>query len=156
MEGIFTIRATHLPQLATFLSSDYGCELLKDAILDQIENIPVRLHWKTISHGSQGAILKDQQVKALHVLVDELDVQMVKPLIMALYTSKPDVDHKFPLHIWMRLVPEMDAVLNTKGQQNVDKLHACQNTLLSGKLIQIKTWEIKLLDNESKELGMTL
>jgi len=29
-----------------------------------------------ISHGSQGAIPKEQQVKALHVLVDELDVPM--------------------------------------------------------------------------------
>jgi len=38
----------------------------------------------------------------------------------------------------MRLVLELDAVLNTKGRQNVDKLQACQNTWTSGKLIQIK------------------
>jgi len=57
----------------------------------------------------------------------------------------------------MRLVPKMDAVLNTKGRQQVDKLRACQNTWLLGKLVQIKTWEIELLDDESEELGgMTL
>jgi len=139
-----------------FSTQTMDVKLLRDAISDQLENIPVGLHWKMISHGSQGAILKDQQVKALHLLVDELDVPMAKPLIMALYTSKPSVDHKFPLHIQMHIVPEMDTVLNTKGWQNVDKLWACQNTWLSGKLIQIKTWEIKLLDNESNKLGMTL
>jgi len=112
-------------------------ELLCDAISDHLENIPVRLQWKTISHGSQGTILKNQQVKALHVLVDEFDVPMAKPLNLALYTSKPGADHKFPLHIRMCIVPKMDMVLNTKGQPNVDKLCACQNMWLSGKLIQI-------------------
>jgi len=128
-------------------------ELLREAILEAIKNIPVGLRWKTISHGSQGAIPKDQQVKALHVLVDKLDVNMAKPLLMALYTSNPKVDHQFPFHIRMRLVPEMDVVLNTKGRQQVDKLHTCQNTWQSGKLVQIKTWEIKLLDDKSEELG---
>jgi len=131
-------------------------KLLKDAISDLIENVPVGLCWKMISHSSQGAIPKEQQVKALHVLVDELDIPMAKPLIMALYTNSPSANHQFPLHIQMHLVPEMDAVLNTKGRQNVDKLRACQNTWSSGKLIQIKTWEIELLDDESEELGMTL
>jgi len=90
-------------------------KLLKVAILDQIENIPISLHWKMISHGSQGAILKNQQVKALHILVNELDVPMAKPLILALYTSKPGADHKFLLHIWMHIILEMDTILNTKG-----------------------------------------
>jgi len=139
-----------------FSTQTMDIEVLKDAISDHLENIPVGLRWKMISHGSQGAIPKDQQVKALHVLVDELDVPMAKPLILALYTSKPGLGHQFPLHIRMRIVPEMDSVLNTKGRQNVDKLRACQNTWLSGKLIQIKTWEIVLLDDESDELGMTL
>jgi len=67
--------------------------LLKDAILDLIKNIPVGLCWKMICHGSQGAVPKEQQVKALHVLVDELDVPMAKLLIMALYTNNPAVDH---------------------------------------------------------------
>jgi len=109
-----------------------------------------------ISQGSQGSIPKDQQVKALHVLVDELDVNLAKPILMALYSSKPSQDHQFPLHIRMRLVPEMDGVLNTKGRQNVEKLRSCQKTWLSGKLVQIKTWEIELLDDESEELGMML
>jgi len=131
-------------------------EKLKDAISEEIGNIPVGLRWKTISQGSQGQIPKDQQVKALHVLVDELDVNLAKPLLTNLYSSKPSQDHKFPLHIRMRLVPEIDGVLNTKGRTNVEKLRSCQKTWLSGKLVQIKTWEIELLDDESEELGMTL
>jgi len=106
--------------------------------------------------GSQGSIPKDQQVKALHILVDKLDMNLAKPLLTALYSSKPSQDHQFPLHIRMRLVPEMDGVLNTKGHQNVDKLRSCQKMWLSGKLVQIKTWEIELLDDKSEELGMTL
>jgi len=90
------------------------------------------------------------------VLVDELDVPMAKPLILALFTSKPSADHRFPLHIRMHIVLEMEMVLNTKRQQNVDKLCTCQNTWLSGKLIQIKTWEIELLDDKSDKLVMTL
>jgi len=131
-------------------------ELLKEAISDQMENIPVGLHWKTISQRLQGAIPKNLQVKALHILVDKLDIPMAKPLLTALYTSKPSEDHQFPLHICMQLVLEMDAILNTKGCQNADKLCSCQNTWLSGKLVQIKTWEIELLNDESEELGMTL
>jgi len=127
-------------------------ELLKEAILDQLKNIPIGLHWKTISHGSQGAIPKDQQVKALHMLVNELDIQMAKPLIMAFYTSKLDADHKFPLHIWMQIIPEMDAVLNTKGHQNVDKLCTCQYTWLSGKLIQIKNGKSNCLMTRVRNL----
>jgi len=124
-------------------------ELLKEAISDQMENIPVGLHWKMISQGSQGAIPKNLQVL---VLVDKLDVPMAKPLLTAhLYTSKLSQDHQFPLHVCMWLVLEMDAILNTKGQQNVDKLCTCQNTWLLGKLVQIKTWEIELLDDENKE-----
>jgi len=129
-----------------FLTQMMDIKLLKEAISDQLENIPIGLRWKTISNGSQGSIPKDQQVKALHVLVDKLDAIMAKPLILAVYTSKPGLGHKFPLHIRMRIVPEMDTVLNTKGRQNVDKLRACQKTWLSGKLIQIKTWEIEYLE----------
>jgi len=112
--------------------------------------------WRTISIGSQGPIPKDQQVKALHIYVDKLDVNMAKPLLMALYTSKTSPEHQFPLHIRMRLVPELDAILNTKEHQNVDKLQACQNTWLSGKLVQRKMWEIELLDDESELLGLSL
>jgi len=51
----------------------------------------------------------------------------------------------------------MDAVLNTKGHQNMDNLHhAYQNIWQLGKLVQSKMWEIELLDGESNKLGMTL
>jgi len=129
---------------------------LQEAISEAIDGIPVSLWWKTISQGSQGTIPKDQQVKALHVLVDELDVAIAKPLITALYTSKPTTDHQFPLHVRLWLVPKIGVVLNMKGCQNVEKLRSCQKTWLSGKLVEIKTWEIELLDDESEELGMTL
>jgi len=130
--------------------------LLKDAISDSIVNVPVGLHWRTINIGLQGPIPVEQQVKALHVYVDELDVQMAKPLLMTLYTSRTSPGHKFPLNVWMHLVPELDTVLNTKGQKNVNKLCAYQNTWLSGKLSTIKTWEIELLGDLDEDIKMSL
>jgi len=56
----------------------------------------------------------------------------------------------------MRLVLEIDSVLNLKGRKNVDKLRACQNNWNQTKLTFIKTWEIKLLDSQSGLLGLSL
>jgi len=68
-----------------------------------------------INMGMQGAIKLVDQVQTLHVFVNELDVAMAQPLLMALFTSQLENDHVFPLHIHMRFVPEIDAVLNMKG-----------------------------------------
>jgi len=77
--------------------------------------------------GMQGSIPKEQQIKALHVYVDELDATMAKPLLMQLYTRNNAADHEFPLGIQMHLVPEINTIFNIKGWKNVEKLHACQN-----------------------------
>jgi len=68
-----------------------------------------------ISLGTQGSVPKDQQVKVLHLYMDELDATVAKPRLMEVYTSKPEPGHVFPLQIQMRLVPEIDSILNTKG-----------------------------------------
>jgi len=54
--------------------------------------------------GLQGSIPKEQQIRALHIFVDELDIQLAKPLLMDLYTSKMAEVHEFPLGIQMRFV----------------------------------------------------
>jgi len=51
--------------------------------------------------GRQSSISKDQQVKALHVYVDNLDVLMAKLLLMDLYASKTKENHEFLLGICM-------------------------------------------------------
>jgi len=63
---------------------------------------------------------------------------MAKPLLMDLYESCPSLDHVCPLHVWMQLVPDIDSILNIKGQKNVEKLHACQKTWNKTKLMYIK------------------
>jgi len=65
--------------------------------------------------GTQGQVKESDQVCALHLYVDALDVWMAKPLLSALYPSRPSEDHVFPLHTRMRLMPEIDSVLNLKG-----------------------------------------
>jgi len=47
----------------------------------------------------------------------------------------------------MRLVPEIDTILNTKGRKNAEKLQACQNAWVTLKYTVIKTWEFELLDH---------
>jgi len=130
--------------------------VLQGEISQQIASIPVGLHWKMISLGTQGLIPKDQQVKALHLYVDELDAALAKPRLMDVYTSKPAPGHSFPLGIRMRLVPELESILNTKGRANAKRLRACQNTWIAEKLAYIKTWEIELLDHFNLKTQMTL
>jgi len=129
---------------------------LKEQISECIQDILVGLCWKMINMGTQGQVKEVDQVRALHLYVDELDVRMAKPLLSALYPSRPSDDHTFPLHIPMRLVPEINSVLNLKGCKNVDKLHACQNNWNQMKLTYIKTWEIELLDSHSGLLSLLL
>jgi len=79
-------------------------------------------------------------LEVLQVYVDEMDVVMAKPLLMALYTSQPseDQDHIFLLNVWMQLVPEIDTT-EYEGRKNVDKLQVCQNTWNKTKLSYNKT-----------------
>jgi len=73
-----------------------------------------------ISMGVQGSVPKEQQVKVLHLYINKLDVALAKPRLMEVYTSKLEPGHSFPLHIQMRLVPEIDSILNTKGRSNTE------------------------------------
>jgi len=129
---------------------------LKESISECIQDVLVGLCWKMITTGTQGQIKEEDCIHALHLYIDELDVKMAKPLLMALFTSCPSLDHIFPLHIQMHLVPKIDSVLNIKGWKNVEKLHACQNTWNKSKLVYIKMWEIELLDSQSGILGLSL
>jgi len=75
-----------------------------------------------------GSILKEQQIKTLHIYVNELDMTLAKPLLMQVYASKMAKDHEFLLGIWMQLVSEIDTIFNTKAWKNTEKLWACQNS----------------------------
>jgi len=138
-----------------FSTSNMDKEVLCGKIFLQISSIPVGLCWKMISIGTQGSIPQEQQVKALHLYIDKLDAAQAKPLLMNLYTSKPELGHNFPLQIQMQLVPELDSFLNTKGRTNAEWLRACQNTWLAKKLTIIKTWEIEL-DHYNLHMKMSL
>ncbi len=98
-----------------FSMSTMDVEVLRGEISLRIGSIPVGLRWKMISMGMQGSVPNDQQVKVLHLYVDKLDATIAKPRLMEVYTSKPAPGHFFPLQIWMRLVPEINSILNTKG-----------------------------------------
>jgi len=122
-----------------FSTSTMDIDILRGKISLRIGLIPVRLRWKMISMWTQGSIPKEQQVKVLHLYVDELDTATAKPHLMEVYTSKLEPGHHFPLQIRMQLVPEIDSILNTKGRTNMECLCACQNTWNAEKLTYIKT-----------------
>jgi len=96
--------------------------ILKTEISRFIDDILIGLCWKMVSLGTQGKIPKENQVQALHVYMDEMDVQAAKPWLMTLCTGNASVDHRFPLHIQMQLVLEIDSVLNMQGQHKIEKL----------------------------------
>jgi len=139
-----------------FLTNNINTDILKCEISKFLKDIPVGLHWKMISLGTQGKIAKENQACALHVYVDELDVNAAKPHLLAVYVGNAGIDHILPLHICMRLVPEIDSVLNTQGQRKIDKLRACQATWITSKLVTLKTWEIDFLDEPNKLMGISL
>jgi len=136
-----------------FSTNNTNTEILKREISKFIEDIPVGLRWKMISLGTQGKIAKENQVQALHIYVDEMDALAAKPRLMELYTGNASIDHQFPLHMRMRLVPEIDSVLNMQGCHKIDKLRACQATWTTTKLVTLKTWEIEFLNKQSREMG---
>jgi len=139
-----------------FSTNSTNTDILKKEISKFINDIPIGLCWKIISLGTQGKIPKENQVRALHVYVDEMDTMAAKPRLMALYKGNASISHMFPLHIHMQLVPEIDSVLNTQGCRKIDKLRACQATWMTTKLITLKTWEIEFLDEPNREMGMCL
>jgi len=98
-----------------FFTNNTNTDILKREISVAIEDIPVGLRWKMISLGTHSKIPKKNQVRALHVYIDKLDAPSAKPCLMELYAGNASIDHSFPLHIWMWLVPENDSVLNTQG-----------------------------------------
>jgi len=139
-----------------FSTNNINTELLKQEISKFIEDIPVGLWWKMITLGTQGKIPKENQVRALHVYVDKLDVNTAKPRLLEVYTGNASTKHTFPLHIRMCLVPEIDSIINTQGRRKIDKLRACQASWITSKLVTLKTWEIELLDNTNKYMGVSL
>jgi len=82
-----------------FSANTMDIKVLRGEISVRIASIPVGLRWKMISMGTQGSVPKEQQVKALHLYVNELDIALAKPRLMEVYTSKLAQGHTFPLHI---------------------------------------------------------
>jgi len=60
--------------------------------------------------------------------VDEMDVLAVKSRLMDLYMGNASVNHQFPLHMQMQLVPEINSALNMQGWHKIYKLRVCQAT----------------------------
>jgi len=111
-----------------FSTNNINTELLKQEISKFIGDILVGLQWKMITLGTQGKIPKENQVQALHVYVDKLDVTAAKPRLLEIYAGNASTKHNFPLHIRMHLIPKIDSILNTQGHRKIDKLHTCQAT----------------------------
>jgi len=122
---------------------------LKEQISKLIQDIPVGLQWKMIITGIQGQVKEEDWIQTLHLYVNELDVKMAKPLLIALIESQPSTDHVFPLHIRMQLVPEIDLVLNLKGRKMLRsyehaRIPGIEQNLLSSKCGKSNFWIVKV------------
>jgi len=53
--------------------------------MDTLNGIPVSPCWKMNSLGIQGLVKVEDQVKALHVFVNEMDAVTAKPCLMEVY-----------------------------------------------------------------------
>jgi len=116
-------------------TNNINTNILKCKISKFIEDIPASLQWKMITLGTQGKIPKENQVRALHVYIDELDIHTAKPRLLEVYAGNASTNHNFPLHIQMHLVPDIDSILNTQGCRKIDKLCTCQAMWITSKLV---------------------
>ncbi len=79
-----------------FWMNNINMEILKKEISKFLEDIPVGLCWKMISLGTQGKIAKENQVCALHIYVNEIDVNAAKPCLLMVYAGNTGANHIFP------------------------------------------------------------
>jgi len=103
-----------------FSTNNTNTDIFKWKISKFTDNIPVGLHWKMISLGTQGKIAKESQVCTLQVYINRSGMQEAKPCLMTLYADNSSIKHQFLLHIYMCLVLEIDLVSNTQGCSKIN------------------------------------
>jgi len=116
-------------------------ELLNQTISAMIYDVLIRLQGKLLTWEPKGQWSLKIKLK-LSMSVDEMDINMAKPLLIDVYPSKPSDKHKFPLGVCMCLVPEIDSVLNQKDQKNVAK-HPGLSKLLDRNWLLLKHGKTK-------------
>jgi len=140
-----------------FSTNLMATELLEQAITKMVYLVMVGLRWKMINMGMQGKIKPDNQIWALCIYMDELNVNMAKSLLIVLYLSKPAEGHQFPLGVRMCLVPEIDLVLNEKGciwsNSEHARIHVIQLNWLALKPGRWTTWFGKWVPPVDAETG---
>jgi len=117
-------------------------ETLKLSVTDAINGIPVGLHWKMISLGIQGMVKQEDQVKALPIYVNEMDMLIAKLCLVTLYESWPSEDHKMPSTSecawywkWIQfLIQRVTIMLTNSRHVKIDGIHQNCSILKCGRL----------------------
>ena len=109
----------------------------------------VALRFKVISLGRRGSIPDEQRVQALHVEVNRDKKQSAWQKLRELYGSKPKPPYEYPNCTRMRLVPEIEAVLNKTARGKIERLRAKQQQFLKA-ICKVTSWDIMALDHQTK------
>jgi len=82
------------------------------------------VHWKMISMGTQGKMKPEDQIKALNIYVNKLDISMAKPLLVELYPSK--LTETIISHWNLHAIGSRKLILcSPKRQENVENCCVC-------------------------------
>lgn len=117
--------------------------------IERMTGISAGIRWRMISPGKGGQLPLELQVKALHVEVDETNLDSDRLTIRCLYSSARTSG--FPLGVRMRLVPEIMMLSNPKARENFRRLSNRQAGFTQ-KVQTCRTWEIASLDHRDHHL----
>jgi len=88
--------------LLLFSTNTMDTEALQQSITKSIQDVLVGLWWKMVSLGVQGQVKPEDQVRALHIYVDEMDAVMAKWICIPVGPVKCMISHSMFDCIWFQ------------------------------------------------------
>ena len=134
-----------------FSLRDMDKNILQEAISRHIK-YNVGLRWKMINTGSRTKTPAKERVFAIHIEAEADDADCTRAALEVTYSSKAK---KFPNGIRMRLVPEMNRLVNTEARAMVDRLRAKQAAFCEN-MMQALTWDFDSLDYKASDCEWTM
>ena len=123
-----SVQAENISAVGWLLCStrDINCAALRASVEKRLGNkFEAGCRYKMTSLGVRGAVLKENQIKAIHVECDTEVHFDVKVALSKIYASEKNDDH--PNGMRMRLVPEINSMISPATKQNVSHLRTRQD-----------------------------
>jgi hypothetical protein len=131
-----------------------NCASLQSALERRFkQHFEVGCRYQMISLGRQGAIPKDEQVKAIHIECDSAAQFELKAALSKIYASAKN--EEYPNGIRMCLIPEINSMISPATRQNISHLKARQANF-QAQIMSAISWDIEALNFVEHVIGWSL